>query len=562
MAGTLLIIGLTLFFLGSLALAREASARGHSWVLLLVPFASARYVQNNWSDVWLAAMTRVLGVAMVLVAAGIAIARDPLVLEEPGRLFGVQARPEVAGSKLADMNSFVNSAEAIQIAIRNDENENLSGRIHGQDFLYDRVEVIDGILTARQGSGFLPDLELRILLDRDFTGLESREKIYVQPGESEPPVVHLSWKDQEGKLQTEIVRSGYQMELQLAPLTDHQLSGFLQIILPDARQSFLSGEFVAYTNRLRYMGDRVDLTYNHEDTLKYVAEQYLHTQYPEGAIKQVIFSNTRMRLSRDEGSTSATVTLASGRIERRDIPLERSDIGWAVRPSGVEITVVREGGEMIGALTEPEADKPDDGADEEPTEQPVEERQVEFSALADYLGLAVVTQRTDGKRQEGVLREVDDKRVVVEASLGGGTVRYQVKREELTRVEVPARHLVLLVEKPAAEVGAGMPETAPEPSPEAPAETATAPAAGTEASPGPAREEEAPPEEAAAAAPGPAELVGRTVRVTDNTGRTRTGLLKSVAEDGRVTLTVRMGAGSVDYYYRPGEIRSVEAAAE
>lgn len=544
MAAILLIIGLTLFFLGTLALAADLHERGKSRVLAWLPLACGPHVRQNWQDTWLAALSRVIGLALIVAAVGIAVARDPLLLEDPRRIFGVRHEPVLAGSQQAEMNSFVNSSDAILLAIRHDRNENLTGRIHGRSFVYDRVELIGNVLTVSQGEGFLPELEARIILRKPMENIKERRTVYVQPGDENPPVVHLSWRDREGVMQTEIIRRGYRMELQIAPLDRYQLKGFLQLILPDAFRSFLSGEFIAYTNHLRYHRGEVDLTFAHPDTLEYVAEQFLDTQYPEGAVRELVFSNTRIRSDRQKGSTQATLVLDSGRVERHRIELDRSDVGWAVRPGGVETTVLEQGNGRTSGITVVNQTGTSESGDADAGDPRGQRRVVDFADLSEYIGREVRTERLDGKVQGGRLKDVSDRELEVEASLGSGTVSYRVGKEQLARVMLANGDVLVLQHEQEGEDTAAADE-----------DDGEAPPSESEVST-PRQSDEDEPAEGHLEA-----LEGRRVTITDMQGETRTGRLKSVSGD-EVTLTVKMGGGSVDYYYERGEIRSVSEAAD
>lgn len=563
MAIALFIIGLTLFLLGTLGLLIRFRERGKPALSVLMPVVSAPFARESWSDVWFFVLARLLGLALAAAGIGVAVARDPLILEQPRRLLGVERNPYLAGSERAGLNQFVNASEAIRMAIRRDTNMELSGRIHGQRFTYDRVELVDGVLSASQGSGFLPELEVRLFLDSELKGssFRQRQTVLVQPGDPVAPVVHLSWRDTQGRWQTRIIRHGYRMELQLARIDRHQLKGFMQLILPDPARSFLSGEFIAYTNRLRYDGGTVDRGYTHPDTLEYVARQYLNNQYPGGAIERISFSDTRIQGSRTEGSTVARIQLDGGRVERRRIGLQRSHGEWVVRRESVTRDVVRRGPKKPAAGRAREdaaADKPPSAASAEAKSG--QRRRIAFEELEQYVGQRIRTRRADGKVQQGTLRSVSGDRIELETIVSGGTVRYKVERDQLNRVRLPDGRILAVGEvqarrpsAPASEKAATEPLAKAERNRQA---SPSGPYAGGSVSD--ARESKA---------SGPEsglltrlqKLEGRRVEITASDGDTRTGRLSRVSER-EITLTVPMGGGSVDYYYEPAEIRSFQRA--
>lgn len=549
MAVTLLIIGVTLFLAGSLGLIVKFRERGKASLSVCMPLASIVPARECWPDVRFFVLARLLGLALAGAGVGVAVAQDPLILEDPQRIWGVDNKPFIAGSKRVEMNRFVNASDAILMAIRHDSAEELSGRIHGEAFRYDRVELIEGMLSARQGSGFLPELEVRVFLDERIDGdaLAERETVSVRPGDPVAPVVHLSWRDEQDRLQTEIIRRGYHMELQLAPLDQHQLKGFLQLILPDATRSFLSGEFVAYTNHLRYDSNgEVELGYTHPDTLEYVARRYVMNQYPSGAVESIRFDNTLIKGSRTEGATVARVELDDGGVERKEMELQFSHGEWVVRRESVTTDVVK--GDDDDADGADDADDTDQESKQTSSSDSPAQRRIRFADLDDYVGDQLHTERRDGKLQQGRLKKVEDDRIELETSLSGGTVRYHVKKDQLKQVRL-SDGTVLVLDTGEAEENAGA-RASETRNREADSSTDTA-ADETSSDDG---GDEPRLEDLRA-------LEGRRVRITEVDGDARTGKLRSVDED-TITLTVPMGGGSVDYYYDVSDIDQFEAMSE
>ncbi len=549
MAVTLLIIGVTCFLVGSLGLIIRFRERGKASLSVCLPLASVVPARECWPDVRFFVLARLLGLALVGAGLGVAVARDPLILEQPQRIWGVQNKPFIAGSKQAEVNRFVNASDAILRAIRHDSAEELSGSIHGDSFHYDRVELIEGMLSARQGSGFLPELEVRVFFDSDIDGtqLDKRKSISVRPGDPVAPVVHLSWRDQDDQLQTEIIRRGYHMELQLAPLDRNQLKGFLQLILPDATRSFLSGEFVAYTNHLRYKSNgKVDLGYTHPDTLEHVARRYIINQYPSGAVERIRFGNTVIKGSRTEGSTVARVRLEGDSLERKEVALQFSHGEWVVRREAVTTEVVK--GEARTKDQQTGNERDDEPAVEAKASGSGQPRGVSFADLSEYVGERLRTERHDGKLQKGTLKKVEEGRMELETSLSGGTVRYHVKKDQLRRARLSDGTVLVL--------DSGQPDRQSDQESKKQSrktdDSAQAPAEKTDANAAQARGQSR--MEALRA------LEGRRVRITNRDGKSRTGKLASVAEDS-ITLTVSMAGGSVDYYYQPSEIEEFEAVS-
>ena len=546
MAATLVIVGLTLFLMGSVMLGRDAADRGRNTLLFVLPFIGFAYTRQHWSDVWWMAMMRVLGGTLLLIGLGIALAQNPVLMQEPERLFRQPDTTVMVGSKRPEMNTFANSEEAIRLAIRHDDNPVLTGRIHGEPFVYDRVQIVNGVISIQQGDGMLPEKEVRILMDVDIKNLTTRETWYVQPGDAEPPEIHLSWRERGADHpESRVIVGGYRLELQLARIDKEQFKGFLQLLLPDAHNSFLSGEFIANSNRLRYVGAEVDLSFDHPDTLEYVAEAYLETQFPEGVIKSVSFESTSIKIGSGTGSVIVIIELNNGQIERRELGLDRSDIGWAVTPGSMNTTVLRgPQSHNLRLVTREEAQAT--GTDQKQAPPPPVDLPRE--QLATLMDQEMTIEMVDGKTHKGILREIKRERARIEKILDAGVVQAWLPLAEMRGLTLKRGQVVNLT-----DVAQAVAEPAAEPA-QTPAPAAPAAAEASQPdTPAPAQP---------AAPADPAKLAGfvnREVIIRDVQGKERQGLVTAVA-DGKVTLRVQVGSGSLNYYYDPESISSIKPA--
>jgi len=510
--------------------------------MFALPFAGASYIHHFWSDVWLPALLRVIGISVIVVSVAVVVAQDPQVLEQPRRVFGVAIGGDMVGSKRAEINTFANSQEAVLLAIRSDDNPLLTGRLRGKPFTYKQARLVNGVLSVQQGEGFIPEVEVRMLLDLDPALITNERKtIFVRPSDDGAPELQITWRDgQDGIPHSEIIRSGYQMELQLTRRDQQTLAGFLQVILPDPDRSYLSGELTVRTNYLRYVKDRVDLTWDHPDTLEYVGRQYLETQFPENTIRQLKFRDTRLLMSESGGVSTATVELVNGRIEQRRLQFDRADIGWAVRPGAMQVTVLQEAGDNTLRLVQP-------GATASRSQTVVEVPPpvtMAFADLESLNGRSVKIFQRDGRVREGVLRGIRRNRLMVESIVEGGTV-------ELSFAETDLSHLVLASGQQVLLSGV-------EPAESLPAAQAATPEAAPIAEP---EAEQAQPESALKVDDSSlyTQLQGKLVTITSRDTRTRTGVLTAVT-DRELTLTVRVGAGNLEYFYAPADIVSIKEA--
>lgn len=540
MAGAMLLVGITGLLLGTAALMRDAAGRGYSPLWFLLPGVGLGYVQENWAEIGWAALLRVLGVALMLLGAGLMIARDPLLLSHPQRLFGTPTSATMAGSQHAELNSYIGSEEAILLAIRNDANPHLTGRVNGQHFHYQRVELVDGVLSAQQGEGFIPELEVRVLLPEDPLPVHERKTIYVRPGDEQAPEIHLSWLPAGQELpETRIITGGYRMELHLAPLDRYQLKGFLQLLLPDIERSFLSGEFIAHTNRLRYVDGQVDLRFDHPDTLDYLAEQYLASQFPAGMIRQTELLGTTMRRREGTGTSHVRIALTNGRVEERTLHMERTEVGWVMRPGNVAVVVLEPG--ETADVRAPQVRRPERRDD---TPEVPASITVTFAELGRYRGQQVtVLREAAAPQQQGIVRGLERNRLLLETTLGSGTLEYFVEQSELYGLRLANGQQVLISD------GARRPSTDASPAGKNAGESTRGNISGSAGDST---------DDSALAEPSPyAGLIGRMVRITGHDGRSRTGVLSRVTA-AHLTLEVPVGSGTLEYYYRPEEVAALE----
>ena len=543
MAELLIIIGVSAIIVTTLGLMNEASHRGHSPVFFLVPLVSLGQVQGNWEGYRWWALGRVAGV--LLTAVGIAIlsadTNDASISVSP---LAHQTGQVQRGEKMATTTSFVSSEEAALLVVKR-QGKPLSGRLHGDSFRYDRVALIDGVLTISQGEDFLPALEVRILVGWKPEDITERRNVLVNPSDEEVPVVHLSWKEP-GKdfPETRIFEGGYRMELALAPLDTGQLSGSLSLVMPDSFKSYLSGEFTAYTNHLRYLGGKVDLHFDHEDTLAYVAREYLTTQFPEGALKSVKTRHVILRRGESTGEVTSRVLLTNGAVEERVVRLEKSDVGWSVEPGSMHAEVITPAKEGAMALVSPVAEAPK--VSQEETLPPMVKT---FPELVAFVDQAVVLETDSGRKLDGVLRRISAKRLWIEINVGSGVVERSVSDQELVSLTLVNGQKVLL------EQASDGPDTAASP------EMAQAAVVSEDTQmENPSAQSLTPssPDMTESEAARYRQLIGKNVSILAEDVPVRTGILHSVNDD-HLTLSVPMGAGNIEFFYDLNTIRSIEA---
>lgn len=539
MAELLIIIGVSGFIISTLGLMHEASSRGHSALFFLVPLASLGQVQQHWEEYrwWALGRVAFLLTAAVGVALFLATGQSPLE-QAPRQNLAGQAGQVLRGDNMASSTAFVTSEEAALLVVEG-QGKALSGRLHGKKFRYDRVALIDGVLTASQGGGFLPELEVRILLGWDPEEITERRSMLVNPSDEGVPVVHLSWKpDGQDYPETRIFSGGYRLELALAPLDTDQLSGSMVLVMPDSFKSYLVGDFTAYSNHLRYRNGTVDLHFDHDDTLAYVAEEYLATQFPEGVLESVQAEHVQLRRAEASGQVMSRVVLTNGAVEQRHVRLEKSEVGWAVVPGSMETRVITEPREGSATLRSPVFEKA--APEEAQTLPPVEKT---FPELVAYVDRNVLLETHSGRQLDGVLRRISGDRLWLVMNVGSGKVERSVSAEELKSLMLSTGQRIDLVSEDDANNEAEVVYDSEPPVTQSEQMDKV----------------DEPVEEISARLKELRALVGKSVTITASDVATRTGILQAVGED-HLTLSVAVGAGNIEYFYDMNSIQKVEAA--
>lgn len=539
MAELLIIVGVSALIITTLGLMHEAGSRGHSSLFFLVPLVSLGQVQSHWEYYRWWALGRVAAVLTTAVGIGLfVITGDSLAGDVSVQSASSQSGQVLRGEKKASSTAFVSSEESALLVVGGQGNR-LTGRLHGEIFRYERVALIDGVLTLSQGEGFLADLEVRVLLGWNPEDITERRTLIVGPSDEDSPVVHLSWTpENQDYPETRIFEGGYRMELALAPLDTGQLSGSLVLVMPDSFKSYLSGDFTAHTNHLRYHNGQVNLYFDHEDTLAYVAEDFLKTQFPEGALRQVQAQHVTLRRAQSAGKVMAVVELSNGAVQEREVRIEKSDVGWAVVAGSMETRVTTAPQKSGVELVAPNFEK---STETQPKAQ--EPITLTFPELVAYMNQSVLLETTGGRQLEGVVRKISGDRLWLVMNVGSGNVERSVGAGELKSLTLSSGQQVLLMPPESDQVAAP---------PSVEVESSTVPQAVPDSV-------SAEPVEEPAAVSQIKALVGKNVTIESNEAPKRTGVLQSVADD-HLTLSVPLGAGNMEYFYDLDSIRHIEAA--
>lgn len=311
-------------------------------------------------------------------------------------------------------------------------NIQLHGELNGQPFAPQYAELIDGVLSLREGEDFFASREVKIRLPH---ALEAPIRLDVLPeDQGDLPEVEVSWLLPEQDLpEARRLSKGYTLHLDLQPLPPNKLSGDFHLVLPPQYSTTLSGRLDLFANRLRYRDGQLDTAFDSQETLAHVVEDYLQRRFNSRlvqlqALPVVSFPANNVPLT--------VVARINGQEQRLELVLEKDTRGWQVK------------GDRYPALTLPSVAvaKPV-VAESAPVAEPVRpalDRRQRFSLLRllsspqQYQNLNMRVVKLSGGSAEGrfVGLEQDGSIRLSQQHGGNGQAVFTLHPDEISRVEL------------------------------------------------------------------------------------------------------------------------------
>ncbi|MBH2036321.1 MAG: MFS transporter [Pseudomonadales bacterium] len=308
----------------------------------------------------------------------------------------------------------------------------LRGQLHGEAFAPQQAELIDGVLSLREGEDFFARREVNIRLPRVPTG---ELRLDILPGDNGPlPEIEISWLQPEQDLpEARRLSQGYTLHLNLQPLAPNKMAGEFHLILPPQYQTALSGKLELFTDRLRYREGKVDTRFDSRDTLVYVLEDYLQRRYVSRNVSVRQLPTLNLPAQQVDVQIEAVV---DGQVQPLALTLSKSPSrGWMVQGDYYE--------RLPASLTAPVAQiatKPV----EAPRSRSTLDRRLRFSlerllrAPDQYLNLRMRALTEKGRAAEGQFAGINaDGRIVIRRELSGpGEASYILRPAEITQIEL------------------------------------------------------------------------------------------------------------------------------
>ncbi|MDH4872661.1 MFS transporter [Pseudomonas sp. BN515] len=309
----------------------------------------------------------------------------------------------------------------------------LNGELNGQHFSPLEAELVDGILSLREGQDFYARRELTIRLGNQPQGAL---RLDVLPQDVGPkPEVEISWLLPEQELpEARRIPRGYTLHLDLQPVAPNRLAGDFHLVLPPKFATTLTGHLEVFTDRLRYRDGRVDPTYDSRDTLAYVIRDYLQRRFATRNVELVPLPAVSLPARELDLEVEARV---DGQAHHLPIQLAKSETkGWRVRRDS--FPPLAEPGAAPQAPSEAQ-----ESASVADAARPVDRRlrfslQRLLSNPSQYQELSMRVYTVRGSTAEGRFTGLDrEGRILIRRNLGGaGAASFSFDLDEVSHVEL------------------------------------------------------------------------------------------------------------------------------
>jgi len=310
----------------------------------------------------------------------------------------------------------------------------LRGELYGRPFQPQQGELIDGVLSLREGRDFFAQSELIIRLPQAQPGAVRLDVLPADEGAL--PEVEISWLLPEQELpEARRLSRGYTLHLNLQPLPPNKLVGDFHLVLPPHFKTSLSGTLELFSNGLRYKGTTVDRTVDSTDTLAYVIHDYLQRRFATREVQLDALPMPRFPAKQLDLSVRAQI---DGQWQELPVLLNKQENrGWGVAADHFPALPAAAPATPSSAPTQARSEAP------ERSSRPLD-RRLRFSLEAllrspnRYQNLTMRVQTERGNSAEGRFQGIDaDGRILLRQRLSGqGEVSYRLRPEEVSRIEL------------------------------------------------------------------------------------------------------------------------------
>lgn len=307
MEALLILSGLLLMLFGQVWLIMLAFNRSLFWGLgSLLPPLSLVFLLRHWRIARKAVLLASLGVIPMVVGVVLLASNDPARLEEIVSLRWWSTDP----------------VKPPELRI------NMHGELNGEPFAPQHAELIDGVLSLREGQDFFAQraVNIRVPLMADGS-----VRLNVLPTDAQPlPEIEISWLLADHDLpEARRINHSYTLYLDLKPEPPNKLKGSFHLVLPAQFRTALNGQVELFTDQLRYIDGQVDRQFDSRDNISYVLTDYLQRRFNTRSVQIVKLSAFSFPATNLELNVDA---LVDGQAQQLTLLLSKAEqAGWSVQ---------------------------------------------------------------------------------------------------------------------------------------------------------------------------------------------------------------------------------------
>jgi hypothetical protein len=413
MEALLILSGLLVMLFALAWLIVQAFARSLFWGLgCLFPPLTLIYVVRHWRTARKAVVLASLGGIPLVVGLVLLAANDPARFEQIASLHWLSSAPL--------------KPQELRI--------NLHGELNGEPFVPQNAELIDGVLSLREGQDFFARRELKIHIPVMADG---SVRLNVLPSDAQPlPEVEISWLLPEHNLpEARRLNHGYTLYLDLKPVAPNKLQGDFHLVLPAQFNTALNGEIELFTDHLRYINGQVDRHFDSRDSITYVIEDYLQRRFASRSVRILKLPAFTLPASNLQLEVDA---LVAGQPQQLSLLLSKSEpVGWSVQGdqfAGIPAVVEVKTAPPVRML---------EVVDVAPTRSPVD-RRLQFSLERlqrhpeQYPNLLIRVITVHGSAAQGRFVGFNmDGRIVLRREISGpGEASYILRPDKVSQIEL------------------------------------------------------------------------------------------------------------------------------
>lgn len=289
----------------------------------------------------------------------------------------------------------------------------------GESARWERIEWNAEVVRFSTGGPGIPAAMLQIRLPAGWEKTSAASTLSVTPTDPNPPVVELLTYDAAAGDEpvVKVFKRGYWLDLAVTETQDTFLAGRIKLVLPSAYKTWLSGDFVANPEGIRYVNGELDRHYDSTQTLARIGASHVNAflwRWMEGA-PQV--SNLHFQTSYEPISGQGLARVNLGAFGLFDLPLSfrKTESGWYVVPDAVPVVVA-----SLEMQTAPPAAGNAPGDARAGQAAPSLPQEIDrFAFMQQNIGLEGELHTVDGRRIRGEVMAAEGSQIRLRRELEG-----------------------------------------------------------------------------------------------------------------------------------------------